>query len=74
MLAAINDQPSVVELLLKHGADQEMCDTNGKKAAELASALGHSNVVCLLSWERPSKSVCVCVRDWVSSVFLITFS
>ena len=66
MLAVLNNFPSMVELLLRHGADRHITDINGKTAADFATSLGHNDIVALLAGEKPSGlcvcvSVCVCV-------------
>ncbi len=44
-----------MELLLQHGADKKATDINGQTAADLAAALGHTDMVLLLTGKKPSK-------------------
>ena len=48
-------QLPVMEMLLKHGADKSASDINGQTAADLATALGHEDMVLLLTGKKPSK-------------------
>lgn len=48
-------QASVVELLLQRGAKKEKCDVNDKNAADLATGLGHHDVLSLLAGEKLSR-------------------
>ena len=45
----------MVELLLKHGAKGDESDVNSKKATDLATSLGHQDVLSLLAGEKLSK-------------------
>ncbi|XP_064398567.1 ankyrin repeat and SAM domain-containing protein 6-like [Halichondria panicea] len=55
MLAALNNQLPVMELLLQHGADKKATDINGQTAADLAAALGHTDMVRLLTGKKPKE-------------------
>ncbi len=53
-------QLPVMEQLLQHGADKGATDVNGHTAAELAAALGHTDMVLLLTGKKPSKCIVLC--------------
>lgn len=48
-LAAMSGHRDVVEHLLAHGADASIKNTEGKTAAMLAEAKGHSEIAALLA-------------------------
>ncbi len=54
MLSPFHPQIPVMELLLQHGADKTSTDVNGHTAAELAFALGHTDIVELLTGKKLS--------------------
>ena len=67
-------QLPVMEMLLKHGADKSASDINGQTAADLATALGHEDMVLLLTGKKPSKllpgdsSICTDSTIYTSSL------
>ena len=71
MLAALNNHVPVVRMLLSEGAVREIRDVNNFRAIDLATGLGHTDVVAVLSEDNlselmiitacPSLSVCLSV-------------
>ena len=64
MLAAVNNHTEAAVLLLNGGADPDLQDVSKRTALQLASAMGQSAMVDLLSGENKGElgGVSVCVR------------
>ena len=58
MLAAINNQKKVAQLLLQAGAEREHRDISKRTAAQLASVMGHREVEQVLTGEKVGESSC----------------
>ena len=50
-----------MDILLRNGAKKKECDINNKTATDFASALGHHDIVMLLTGKKPSNCVWACV-------------
>ena len=56
MLAAINNQKEVAQLLLQAGAEREHKDISKRTASQLASIMGHREVEQVLTGEKVGES------------------
>ena len=56
MTASAYNKPQVVEILLKHNANRDAKDSDGKTALDYAKENNHQDIIKLLTEFKPNKS------------------